>query len=211
MGGYYDDEGNWIPDDGGDIITDPGNGTDEGDMITDPNFTGDQDYFDNGDGTWTGADGLIYDDQLNWIGIDYGDGTWSNLSGEVFDANGNSLGFLDFGDLNTGGGFWDGVSNFFSSLFGGKSSGGTTGGGGGGFGGTAGQRQAQQRAQQLSQQLAQARAAGATQAQIAALQRQYAIAAAAAGGSGGLDMKTILIAAGVGLGVYALVSSRRNQ
>ncbi len=225
---WPDDEyGDWGDDsgDGTPIIDDlpviggAPDGEDGGPLET---YTFDQGYYDNGDGSWTGEDGLLYDADGNWIGVDFGDGTWSDIDGNIFDSDNNPIGLLDGGTYSDadlaamisgdGPGFWAGVGKFFSNLFGGPGSGGAGGGGFGGGGGmSSGQSSAQQKAQQAAQQLAQARAMGASPQTLAALQRQLAVAQAAlgrTGGAGGQNM--ILIAAVVGLGVYALTSSRRR-
>jgi hypothetical protein len=198
------------PDTGGDVGTiedDPGSTVQGSD---DPNTDdgSDQDYYDNGDGTWTGADGIVYDDNLNVLGVDLGDGTFASLDGEIFDAQGNSLGYINPNTADESPGFWSGLGKFLSGIFGGSGS-----GGGGGFGGgaTGGQSSMAQKAQQLGQQLAQARAAGASAADIAALQRQLAVAQLALQRGGGIDTNTILIGGALLLGFFAIASSRRNN
>ncbi len=267
-----DDYGYWgsdQPDDGGGVAEDT-SWTDEFGMIWE---NGEVIGFDNGDGSWTAADGSIFGENDELIGWETGNGNWLGLDGVLYDsennpidlhgagetpqnfdgtfefdettglyfdsltgawfavgADGNAVfvsdningpsfdemaaaqGILNGSDLTPQRGFLDTVGNFLGKLFGGSGGGGGSfgGGGGGSSGGGSSSQQAQQRQQQAQQQLAQAQQSGASAQQIAQLRQQLALAQAAARGSGGLTLQqTILIAAGVGLGVYALTSSRR--
>ncbi len=182
----YDEDGNWIDDEGSDttVVVDDGNqgggdpgAGDPGDLPNDPNganFTG------------TDQDGMIYEaGQI--VGMDLGDGTWADLNGTIYDANGNAIDQVQPAQGS-------GLGDFFSKLFGG--------------GGASGNSSLGNLAAAAAQKLAQAQAQGASAATLAALQRQLAAAQARAGQSS--STSPLLVAGLVGLGVYVLARNSRN-
>lgn len=193
-------------------------GYDDGGVITG------EPWIDNGDGSFTdpGTFEIWQDGEI--IGFDNGDGTWTANDGTIFDSDNNPIdGPIDVvfsepdlpgSDNSTGGGFFAGLGNFLSSLFGGggggNSAGGSAGGGGGGFsGGQLGQ--AQQQVNRAQQQLDQAQQNGSSAQVIARLQQQLGLAQQMLlAVQTGDRQKLILIAALAGLGVYAWQSSRRR-
>lgn len=221
-------------------MIDNGDGT-----FTDPNDgsifqDGQQIGWDNGDGTWIGLDGQLYNDDGSLVEsqVEPDPATafrWDDTYGAYYDPltdkyyriddNGEVYvadiitHFPESGDqpaAQEAPGFFESVGNFFAKLFGGSGTGGT-GAGGGGFGGggsgggSGSQQQAQQRANQAAQQLHQAQAQGASAAQLNALRAQLAIAQAAVAQTGGSDLgKYFLIAAGALTVAYVATSSRRK-
>lgn len=237
-GGDYSDPGSTVVDwfDNGDgSWTNLADGTIwENDQVIGYDF-GDGTWMDL-DGNIRGADNQLlpgFDasfeyDEASGFWFDTLTGAWINEAGEVVSFGGDAPSFPDSlpggpdtsGDYtpNQGGGFWQSVGDFLGKIFGGGS--GAPGGGGGGFGGggsfgggsSGAQQQAQQRAQQAAQQLARAQQQGASAQQIAQLQQQLALSQAVLSRMGGSNVgQTILIAAAVGVGVYALATSRRDS
>lgn len=189
----------------------------------------------DGSGNWVDMWGFEYD-EASGFWFDTLTGAWINEMGEVISYGGDGPSFPDsmsrdddpsFLDSISGGtgtgdpgtGFWSAVGDFFKGIFSGGTSdgrggGGSGGGGGGGFslgGGSQSQSQAEQRAQQAQQQLARAQQQGAAPQQLAQLQQQALLTQQVAAALRSADSsKTFLIAGAVGLGVYALLSSRRE-
>lgn len=213
---------------GGEDWTDNGDGS-----VTDPDgylydiFSGEYLGWESalGDGSWFNPDGQMFDSQGNWLRDDYlvhdeQTDTWYDaITGEWFDSQGRLTEFhpreapdgtpiTDEGNVSDiGEGFFEKVGNLLKNLFGGSGS--SQGGGQGGGGSSSFGSAAQSRQSQAEQALAKAQQSGtATTAQLAALQRQLAAAEAAVARSGGGMGSTIMVAAAVGLGVYALTSRR---
>jgi hypothetical protein len=209
-GNIYDDQDNWIGIEGPNGTWVDGLGTvynADNEPIGDFGFAYDPEsglYFDAISRAWYAEDPQ---GDFHLVG--------ENPEGLTFEEAAAAQGIMLGTDLETDPGFFEKVGNFLSKIFGGSSTGGQGGGGNfGGGGGSSSQQQqaAQQRAQTAQQQLAQAQQSGANAQQLAALQQKLALAnAALAKVESGGTMKTILIAGGTALGVYALTQLFGNR
>jgi hypothetical protein len=193
--------------------------------------------FENDDGTWTDPQGNVWNaqnepafdpsfeqDPTTGLYFDNLTGSWyaidpqgnpalvsENPDGPSFEELSAAQGIVNGSQFVQPPGLLEGIGNFLGKLFGGgggAQGGGNFGGGGGSM--SSGQKQqADQRAQQAQQQLAQAQSQGANAATIQNLQRQLALAQAAAARASGMDWsKTILVAVAAGAVTYAIATRR---